>query len=275
MALSFLNKKIWHPGSFANIEKVWIAEQKHKEFERKAIENAKKVKEERAIEDLKKIQVENGLIPKSHLNRLDFMYQGPDCSNKLISAEEFLLGKSIEEEEASNKKKLVPVFQENYSNPINEAFTKVHEDPLYLIKKEEMRQRKEIEENPYKVKLLLKDLQIKKKEKHHHKHHHNDDVEKLNKELTQTKKKDDKIKDKELKFIEEKRSKIDKYKKYVDNSEEEEDSYQRHRNHSRSRSKNISRDPRKKSHSKYDKYRDSYYSKHEHEHRHHHSHKHN
>ena len=54
MGLSFLNKKIWHPGSFANIEKVWIAEQKHRELERKALENAKKIKEEKAIEELKK-----------------------------------------------------------------------------------------------------------------------------------------------------------------------------------------------------------------------------
>ena len=93
MGLSFLNKKIWHPGSFANIEKVWIAEQKHRELERKAIENVKKIKEEKAIEELKKIQVEHGLIPLSHLNRLDFMYQGPENSSKINTAEEFLLGK--------------------------------------------------------------------------------------------------------------------------------------------------------------------------------------
>ena len=192
MGLSFLNKKIWHPGSFANIEKVWIAEQKHKELERKAIEKAKKIKEEKAIEELKKIQVANGLIPASHLNRLDFMYQGPESSSSIITPEEFLLGKSLNDDNNANKKHFTPIFQESYSNPQNEIFTKIHEDPMYLIKKEEMKQRKEIEENPYKVKMLLKDLEMREKSKrkhkekkdkhksksrehkHKHRHHHHD-----------------------------------------------------------------------------------------------------
>lgn len=196
MGLSFLNKKIWHPGSFANIEKVWIAEQKHKELERKAIEKAKKIKEEKAIEELKKIQVANGLIPASHLNRLDFMYQGPESSSSIITPEEFLLGKSLNDDSNVNKKHFTPIFQESYSNPQNEIFTKIHEDPMYLIKKEEMKQRKEIEENPYKVKMLLKDLEMREKSKskhkekndkhksksrehkHKHKHHHHHDKRK-------------------------------------------------------------------------------------------------
>ena len=178
MGLSFLNKKIWHPGSFANIEKVWIAEQKHRELERKAIENAKKIKEEKAIEELKKIQVEHGLIPASHLNRLDFMYQGPENNNNINTAEEFLLGKSLKDTD-ENKRYFTPCFQESYSNPKNEEFTKIHEDPMYLIMKEEMRQIKEIEENPYKMKKILMELNMKLKKKkkreekkRHNKHHH-------------------------------------------------------------------------------------------------------
>ena len=172
MGLSFLNKKIWHPGSFANIEKVWIAEQKHRELERKALENAKKIKEEKAIEELKKIQVEHGLIPASHLNRLDFMYQAPESSN-INTAEEFLLGKSLKNNN-ENKPHFTPCFQESYSNPQNENFTKIHEDPLYFIMMEERKQIKEIQDNPYKMKKILMDLKSKKKrdEKKTHKHRH-------------------------------------------------------------------------------------------------------
>jgi len=31
MGLSYLSKKGWHPGSFQNIEEVWIAEEKRDE----------------------------------------------------------------------------------------------------------------------------------------------------------------------------------------------------------------------------------------------------
>jgi hypothetical protein len=159
MGLSFLNKKTWHPGSFANIEKVWIAEQKHRELERKHIENIKKLKEERQIEELKKMQVEAGLIPASHLQRLDWIYQAPECTSNITTAEEFLLGKPLKEEKPEEKRHFTPVFQESYSNPNNEVFTKIHEDPLFVMRREEIKSRKEIEENPYKMKMMLKEIE--------------------------------------------------------------------------------------------------------------------
>ena len=215
MGLSFLNKKIWHPGSFSNIEKVWIAEQKHRELERKAIENAKKVKEEKAIEELKKIQVEHGLIPASHLNRLDFMYQGPENSSKINTAEEFLLGKPLNNESEANKRHFTPIFQESYTNPQNEAFTKLHEDPLYNIMKEEMKQRKEIESNPYKIKMLLKD--IEKKEK---------------KDIKEKKEKKEK-KDKEKKYYNDlDEEEFEKYYKKKKNRRDEKERKHRHHHHS-------------------------------------------
>ena len=165
MALSFLNKKIWHPGSFANMEKTWVTEQKYREVERRAIEKAKKIKEEKVFEEMKKIQVEKGLIPAYHLNRLDFMYQCPQPENaeNKNENEEFLLGKRFDDDNEENfmkkkKKKIVPKFADTYANPKNEEFVRIHEDPLYLILKEEKKQRKEIEQNPYKMKMILNDL---------------------------------------------------------------------------------------------------------------------
>ncbi len=35
----------------------------------------KKLKEERQVEELKRLQVEAGLLPASHLNRMDWMYE--------------------------------------------------------------------------------------------------------------------------------------------------------------------------------------------------------
>ena len=167
MALSFLNKKIWHPGSFANMEKTWVTEQKYREVEKRAIEKAKKIKEEKVLEEMKKIQVEKGLLPLSYLNRLDFMYQCPDPegNQKSNPNEDFLLGKRLNDESnnifiknKNQKKNIVPMFADNYANQKNEDFVRIHEDPLYLILKEEKKQRKEIEQNPYKMKKILNDL---------------------------------------------------------------------------------------------------------------------
>jgi len=211
MGLSFLNKKTWHPGSFANIEKVWIAEQKHREQERKQIENIKKLKEERQIEELKKMQVEAGLIPVSHLQRLDWIYQAPECTSNITTAEEFLLGKPLKEEKQEEKRHFTPVFQESYSNPSNEIFTKIHEDPLFVMKREEIKSRKEIEENPYRIKMLLKDIENKLMKQKSEQQKHKDHSKKEKKEKKHIKDSRDKEKYKN-KEIQDKKDKSDRSK---------------------------------------------------------------
>jgi hypothetical protein len=47
MGLDYLNKKVWHPGSMKNIQKVWEEEQKQKEISKRNKERAKKLQEER------------------------------------------------------------------------------------------------------------------------------------------------------------------------------------------------------------------------------------
>ena len=196
MALSFLNKKIWHPGSFANMEKTWVTEQKYREVERRAIEKAKKIKAEKVYEEMKKIQVEKGLLPLSYLNRLDFMYQcpQPEDGNNKNENEEFLLGKRLDDDEENNymkrKKKIVPKFANTYANPQNEEFVRIHEDPLYIILKEEKKQRKEIEQNPYKMKQILNDLK-------NDLYKNNNNNIKLNESEEETEKYEDKNKSKE------------------------------------------------------------------------------
>ena len=75
MGLSYLSKKSWHPSSFPNIEKVWVAESAERDKEQKLADRIKKLKEEKQIEDLKLIQIKEGIIPESSLQRLDWMYQ--------------------------------------------------------------------------------------------------------------------------------------------------------------------------------------------------------
>ena len=75
MGLAFLNKKSWHTGSFKNIERVWQAEEKRANADKKQAEAAKKLKEERHMEEMKKLQVQAGLLPESALHRMEWMYE--------------------------------------------------------------------------------------------------------------------------------------------------------------------------------------------------------
>ena len=160
MGLAFLNKKSFHTGSFQNIEKVWKAEQKEKELERRVKEAQKKLKEERHYEEIKKIQVMNGLLPKSRLQRLDWMYEGGAIKN--MSSEEYLLGKTKDEPETEKPgmKEWRPVLcKESTANTANETFTRTHEDPLFLIRQEGMRRQRDILQNPEKLQKLQQKLE--------------------------------------------------------------------------------------------------------------------
>lgn len=94
MGLDYLNKKVWHPGSMKNIQKVWEVEQKQKEINKRTREREKKLLEEQHNEELKRIQVEAGLIPRSHLDRMEWMYDwGNKINQQQKTKEEFLTGK--------------------------------------------------------------------------------------------------------------------------------------------------------------------------------------
>ena len=251
MALSFLNKKIWHPGSFANMEKTWVTEQKYREVERRAIEKAKKMKEEKVYEEMKKIQVEKGLIPAYHLHRLDFMYQcpQPEKADNKDETEDFLLGKRLDDDEENNymkrKKKIVPKFANTYANPQNEEFVRIHEDPLYLILKEEKKQRKEIEQNPYKMKEILNELK-------------NDLKKNENNKSLNLKESDNDSDEETEKYDEEKERKIKDYKKIK---------YDSHKEHHRHHKKHHHHHSSEKYKSK-DKYKNYHKSSHHHHHHH-------
>ena len=80
MGLKFLQKKKWHPLTIENLEAVWLAEQKHKEERTMLKEHNKRIEEERKDEELKRAQVQAGLIPKSELQKMTWMYDVPNVA---------------------------------------------------------------------------------------------------------------------------------------------------------------------------------------------------
>ena len=299
MGLSFLNKKIWHPGSFANMEKTWVTEQKYREVEIRAIEKAKKIKEEKVLEDMKKIQASKGLIPASQLNRLDFMYQcpEPETTQKTNPNEDFLLGKRIDDESnnifmknKNQKKNIIPMFADNYANPKNEDFVRIHEDPLYLILKEEKKQRKEIEQNPYKMKMILNDIKKDLRDSRKYSNNFLDDKKSEYRSINIKLKEDDDDEYKRSKSLREKEQKKEKdsdtesvtekyeereYKRDKERKKEKEKEKEKERNRERDRDKDRERRHRHSDrYYDYDyekdkkKYKEDYRERHEHRHRH-------
>jgi hypothetical protein len=82
--------------------------------------------EEQHNEELKRIQVEAGLIPRSHLDRMEWMYDwGNKINQQEKNNEEFLTGKKTANEEGKH------LVQEEITNRKCEDFQLLHEDPMF------------------------------------------------------------------------------------------------------------------------------------------------
>ena len=133
----FLNKKEFHTGSFKNIGKVWQAEQRKLAAESAYTLHKKRLMEEQYEEELKKYQVNAGLIPESSLNKMDWMYNHESVEKAKNIGEEYLLGKPVEGSALQAPKP--QIAKESDINDKNENFRRLHEDPLFKIKREELK----------------------------------------------------------------------------------------------------------------------------------------
>ncbi|KAI3765393.1 hypothetical protein L2E82_15426 [Cichorium intybus] len=178
MALKFLNKKGWHTGSLRNIENVWKAEQKHEAEQRKLDELRKQIHEEREKAEFRQLQEQAGLVPKQE--RLDFLYDSGLASRK-DSSEGFKTLESLPpkaEPEAStsaNKASAPGALFEDKPQSANDAWRKLHSDPLLLIKQREQEALARVKNNPVQMAMIRKSVEAKKKtsdeQKHKEKHH--------------------------------------------------------------------------------------------------------
>ena len=173
--MSFLNKKSWHTGGLPMIQKVWAAEQRVLE-EQKVIEQLRKEKaEERKVEEVRRLQAAQGLITRTPLDRLEWMYAGQAVS-QAVKAEEYLLGRVKEEEEDRKVKEAMQrqgggdaVWKKNEGGdggervraPLEEA-TRMREDPLMAIAREELRMRAEVASNPVAMRRIKAEVEEEK-----------------------------------------------------------------------------------------------------------------
>ncbi|KAK1412381.1 hypothetical protein QVD17_33586 [Tagetes erecta] len=183
MGMKFLNKKGWHTGSLRNIENVWKAEQKHDAEQKKLEELRKQIHEEREKAEFRLLQEQAGLVPRQE--RLDFLYDsglsvGKGNSEGGFKALESVPSKPEPEQSASTKPSAPGALFEDKPQSANDAWRKLHSDPLLMIRQREQEALARVKNNPVQMAMIRKSVEAKKhkgkasdgenrKEKHHRK----------------------------------------------------------------------------------------------------------
>ncbi|KAL8691045.1 MAG: hypothetical protein Q9218_003647 [Villophora microphyllina] len=180
-------KKSWHPVLMSNQRRVWEEEKKALD-ERKRIEQMMKERqEERQIQELQEMQEAAG--GKKRLNRVDWMYSGPAAgqAGTTEEMEGYLLGKRRIDGliKGTESKKLEKAALEDSfmafpkANTIHDTASKIREDPMLAIKKQEQAAYEALMNDPVKRRLLLKaaggNITDTKKDRKHRKHYHRDE----------------------------------------------------------------------------------------------------
>ncbi|KAL0919444.1 hypothetical protein M5K25_011538 [Dendrobium thyrsiflorum] len=189
MALKFLNKKGWHTGSLRNIENVWKAEQKHDAEQKKLEELRKQIHEERERSEFRQLQEAAGLVPRQE--RLDFLYEsglavgkGSSDGFKALhvqpSGGASTTAPTTAAESSSSKAAVPGALFEDKPQSANDAWRKLHSDPLLLIRQREQEALARIKNNPIRMAMIRKSIESgnkqqevkkeRKKKRNKHKH---------------------------------------------------------------------------------------------------------
>lgn len=191
MALKFLNKKGWHTGSLRNIENVWKAEQKHEAEQKKLEELRKQIHEERERSEFRQLQEQAGLVPRQE--RLEFLYdsglavgKGSSSGFESLSKPTDPVTTAVTTADSSSSAKpqaSVPgALFEDKPQSSNDAWRKLHSDPLLMIRQREQEALARVKNNPVQMAMIRKSVETMKnkdkmhdeKEKDERRHKHRD-----------------------------------------------------------------------------------------------------
>ncbi|TQS35846.1 hypothetical protein Golomagni_03721 [Golovinomyces magnicellulatus] len=170
-------KKSWHPVLMSNQKRVWEEEKKALEERKKIDQRIKELKEERAKEEIQlKLEAAGS---RKRVDRVDWMYQGPS-SGQIGTTEEmegYLLGKRrIDNLIKGNDNKMLEkqnsescFAASQNANSARDINSKIREDPLLAIKRQEQAAYEAVMNDPLKRKqlLALAGQNVGKKEIHH------------------------------------------------------------------------------------------------------------
>eukprot|EP01035_Chromulina_nebulosa_P021463 gene21463-27801_t len=117
---------------------------------------------------------------------MEWMYAGPQEQQQ--SAEDYLLGKEYKPKANQSGNSLAIILpgksKDDWMNKVNtknDSFTRIHEDPLLIIRQNEKKMREKILSNPYKLAKIKNDLENQLKEDDKHKKEKKDKKDKKEK----------------------------------------------------------------------------------------------
>ncbi len=185
-----MNKKSWHTGGSKQREAVWKREQEHAREEAKLKELQKQIAEEKEQDALKQL-AENNRHQKKTQERLEFMYNTPlasveaggagaagGASASALEEEErkkFLLGEKkadlsgVKETQVSQCDRvagasgaggafLPSAYSENTAQSRNEVWSRMQNDPLLAIKRQQQNALKKIRSNPVHMQSIRQEV---------------------------------------------------------------------------------------------------------------------
>ncbi|KAK4609447.1 Pre-mRNA-splicing factor cwc25 [Fulvia fulva] len=182
-------KKSWHPALMVNQRKVYNEELKALEERKKTDQVLKERAEERAIQELERLQEAAG--GKKRTDRVDWMYNGPGSGGLGAGGgvseemEGYLLGKRkldglVKRNEGEALKKDAPqdgfMALNSNANSARDVASKVSNDPMLAIKKQEQAAYEAMMSDPAKRRMLMatagKEVEEDEKKDSHRKHRH-------------------------------------------------------------------------------------------------------
>jgi len=157
-------KKSWHPHLLKNQQRVWEEEQKALEERKKTALMLKERAEERQMEELKKIHETAG--GATVVDKVHWMYAGPSSgeAGTTEEMEAYLLGKrridslftrGSEKEKLSKQATESSFMLAQNANSARDIASKIREDPLLAIKRQEQAAYEAILKDPVRRKQLL------------------------------------------------------------------------------------------------------------------------
>lgn len=180
-------KKSWHPLLMSNQRRVWEEEKKALDERKRTEQMMKERQEERQLQELQQLQEASGGTKR--LNRVDWMYSGPSSGQvgTIEEMEGYLLGKRRIDgliKGTENNKLGKAAAEDSFmalqnANTARDTASKIREDPLLAIKKQEQAAYEALMNDPVRRRLLLKaagqDIKVRDKERKHRKHKHREE----------------------------------------------------------------------------------------------------